>query len=145
MYIKVGFVHLANSTTQSDIAETHNALIRRYSPEPCLGSSGTYGACDPHARNPRHMSCCSDEVDGQERKALVTMTRLGPGPSPRMISHHYPIFTPTPSPTAASLPPPNKVPPISSHVSEQVLVPIECRDQGKLLAVAGRRAVYSRP
>ena len=30
MHIKVGFVHLANSTTQSDIVETYNAPIKHF-------------------------------------------------------------------------------------------------------------------
>jgi hypothetical protein len=30
LHIKVGFVHLANSTTQSNIVETYNALIKRF-------------------------------------------------------------------------------------------------------------------
>ncbi|KAH9999551.1 hypothetical protein BJV77DRAFT_1122950 [Russula vinacea] len=101
MHIKIGFVHLANSTTQSDIVETYNAPIKHFrlslvSALPARTVSATLLARVTH------------DICYVAPMTSFTLDDLSP-----------PYLTPTPSPTAAPLPPAQQV---------DRLVPIECRD-----------------
>jgi phosphatidylserine decarboxylase len=117
MHIKVGFTRPPNSTTQPNFEDIYNSLVKRSRPS-LVSAPPTQGigTIRSHQSGPEYEDdgLSSDEADGQECEASDNEDETEPKPStigdsnvfaaePRSAS---PDLTPTPSPTAASLPPP---------------------------------------
>ncbi|KAH9986068.1 phosphatidylserine decarboxylase-domain-containing protein [Russula vinacea] len=105
MHIKVGFVHIPSSTIRPDFAETYNALIKRSRPS-LVSAPATQGI------EYEDDGLSSDDADGQDGEASddddeTDLKSSTPDDSNVFTpqSHSSPDLTPTPSPTAASLPP----------------------------------------